>query len=97
MSLISRVLSYQHYLQVAIIRENTYVRVGLGDFFIIIFYHHHFRTLSGLLNLLDKPWSQVLPLLPPGTCFHFFVAHWVQHCDCSSMSSPRFQTINNCL
>ena len=40
-------------------------------------------TLSSLL--LDKPWSQVSSLIPPGTCLLFFAAHRVQHSHCSSV------------
>ena len=30
-----------------------------------------FLTLSVTFQLLDKPWSQVSSLLPPGSCLHF--------------------------
>ena len=42
--------------------------------------NHHFILSSSIrkrfypqLNRLDKPWSQVPPLLPPGTCSHVIV------------------------
>ena len=38
-----------------------------------------------LNNLLDKPWSQVSTISPPGTCLYFFVAHRVQHSHCLSI------------
>ena len=40
--------------------------------------------LPSTLQLLDKLWSQVSSLLPPGTCLSVFIAHRVQHSHCSS-------------
>ena len=44
-------------------------------FFNYFFYHFYFpaQLVGGftLSDLLDKPWSQVLSLLPPGTCLLF--------------------------
>ena len=37
-------------------------------FFIFIFYH------TFTFQLLDKPWSQVSSLLPPGSCLQFYRA-----------------------
>ena len=37
----------------------------------------YFLTLFAF-QLLDKTWSQVLSLLPPGSCLQFFIAHRVQ-------------------
>ena len=37
------------------------------------------------VQLLDKPWSQVSSLLPPGSCLQFFIAHRVRQSHCSSI------------
>ena len=44
------------------------------DFF--FYFYHHFHSPAQLVgftlsDLLDKPWSQVSSLLPPGTCLQF--------------------------
>ena len=36
-------------------------------FYFFIFFHKHLSTFQ----LLDKPWSQVSPLLLPGSCLQF--------------------------
>ena len=46
------------------------------------FFFYHFYFPAQLLivegftfsDLMDKPWSQASPLLPPGTCLHFYRA-----------------------
>ena len=40
------------------------------QFFIIFFYF----SLTSTFQLLDKPWSQVSSLLPPGSCLQFYRA-----------------------
>ena len=46
-------------------------------FFLFFVYFHHFYFPSQLVggftlsDLLDRPWSQVSSLLPPGTCLQF--------------------------
>ena len=48
-----------------------------------------FRTLffshTFTFQLLDKPWSQVSSLLPPGSCLQILIAHRVQQSHCSSI------------
>ena len=46
----------------------------------ILFFSH-----TSTYQLLDKPWSQVSSLLPPGSCLQFFIAHRVQQSHCSSI------------
>ena len=51
-------------------------RVHFVFCFFLFFYHHFYfpAQLVGsftLSDLLDKPWSQVSSLLPPGTCLQF--------------------------
>ena len=47
------------------------------DFFLFFVFHHHFYFPAQLVvdftlsDLLDKPWSQVSSLLPPGSCLQF--------------------------
>ena len=64
----------------------------LSFFFIITFYfpaHNSYIEGFTLSEFLDKPWSQVSPILPPGMCLCiFFAAHsinGVQHSHCSSI------------
>ena len=59
-------------------------------------------TLRGLL--LDKPWAQVAPVLPPPVCAFTFVKHRAQHSHCSSifieyskLTLSRFPPINQVL
>ena len=52
---------------------------AVADVLLFYFYHHFYfpASLVGgftLHELLDKPWSQVSALLPPGTCVYFFRA-----------------------
>ena len=49
-------------------------------FFFSFFFSHTFT-----FQLLDKPWSQLSSLLPPGSCLQFFIAHRVQQSHCSSI------------
>ena len=48
--------------------------------FFCFFYNHHFYFPAHLVggftvsDHLDKPWSQVSSLLPPGTCLHVYRA-----------------------
>ena len=42
-----------------------------------------FHTFT--FQLLDKPWSQVPSLFPPGSCLQFFIAHRVQQSHFSSI------------
>ena len=46
--------------------------------YVYIFFSHTFA-----FQLLDKPWLQVLSLLPPGSCLQFIIAHRVQQSHCS--------------
>ena len=47
-------------------------RVGRRRTFFFFFSH------TSTFQLLDKPWSQVSYLLPPGSCLEIFIAHRVQ-------------------
>ena len=38
-----------------------------------------------IFQLLNKPWSQVSSLPPPGSCLQFFIANRVQQSQCSSI------------
>ena len=74
--------------------DNMYLYIYMlrGIYFFIFNHRFHFPaqlvrfTLS---DLLDKPWSQVSPLLPPGTGARhvpsIFIARRVQHSHCSSI------------
>ena len=44
-----------------------------------------FRLHTSTFQLLDKPWSHVSSVLPPGCCLQFFIAHRVQQSHCSSI------------
>ena len=48
-------------------------------FFFFLYYH------TSAFQLLDKPWSQVSSLLPPGFLPSIFIAHRVQQSHCSSI------------
>ena len=50
-----------------------------------MFFLFFFLAHTCIFQLLDKPWSQVSSLLPPGSCLHFFIAHRVQQSHCSSI------------
>ena len=52
-------------------------------FFCFFFRSLFFHTFT--FQLLDKPWSQVSSLLPPGFCLQFFIAHRVQQSHCPSI------------
>ena len=39
-------------------------------FGVVVFFF--FSSHTSTFQLLDKPWSQVSSLLPPGSCLHFF-------------------------
>ena len=39
-----------------------------------VFFLFFFLTLTSTFQLLDKPWSQVSSLLPPGSCLQFYCA-----------------------
>ena len=57
----------------------NYVSAGPVFFyfiFLIITFYSTAQLVGGftLSDLLDKPWSQVSSLLPPGTCLHFYRA-----------------------
>ena len=49
--------------------------------FLSFFLNHHFSFRAQLVggftlsDLLDKPWSQLSSLLPPGTCLQFYRAY----------------------
>ena len=66
------------------IRWDNAVIVSGTRYVFILFYFYHFyfpaQLVGGfnLSDLLDKPWSQVSSLLPPGRAF-VFIAHRVQH------------------
>ena len=52
-----------------------------GNYLTVIYKRHHVyfpaQLVDGTLSdLLDKPWSQVSSLLPPGTCLLFLSRMW---------------------
>ena len=54
----------------------TPAAVSVSFFFLVVVDHHFYfpaQLVGGvtLSDLLDKPWSQVSSLLPPGTCLQF--------------------------
>ena len=61
------------------VQGTIFVPTQLFLFFFLFFFNHHFyfpaQLVGGftLSDLLDKPWSQVSSLLPPGTCLQFLL------------------------
>ena len=53
---------------------------GTGIYSFILFFSH-----ASTFQLLDKPWSQVSSVLPPGSRLKFLSRVWVQHSHCSSI------------
>ena len=51
----------------------------------LMFPSSFFSLYTSTFQLLDKPWSQVSSLLPPGSWLQFFIAHRVQQSHCSSI------------
>ena len=49
-----------------------------------VFFLFFFLTLTSTFQLLDKPWSQVSSLLPPGSCLQFSSRIGFQQFHCSS-------------
>ena len=54
-------------------RHQASYRSSLVKFNIIIFYSEYFFSHTLTFQLLDKPWSQVSSLLPPGSCLQFLL------------------------
>ena len=52
----------------------------------VVFFFFFFFSHTSSFQRLDKPWSQVSSLLPPGSCLQFFfIAHRFQQSHCSSI------------
>ena len=63
--------------------KKNQTRLLVGHYF-FFFFHYFLHTFTP--QLLDRPWSQVLSLLPPGACLRSstVIAHRVQQSHCSS-------------
>ena len=69
-------LIYKPFCRIWYIVRNIYIYNILRSMYIYNHFYFPARLVGGLTlnDLLDKPWSQVSCLLPPGTCLHFYRA-----------------------